>query len=276
MRSALLIELKRAFLGWPFLLTLAVGVMLAAGNSVLVAVPHAMANATYFEYASAKGVQMASMFENWIGTTPYTITTSIFYYALPLLACIPFAASLSDDIASRYASQIIVHIGRRRYFIAKSIAVFATAGTVVIVPLVLNIVTAACLLPQITPDPTTRLFAVMSNSMLAEFAYAHPWGYIATFLVLTFVGSGVFGLTSVALSFFLRNRFAVALTPFIACVMLQLITQGTALAGFAPLNVLLPAQTYPSIFPVVIGLIAASLLAVIAVIARYGSRFEEL
>lgn len=276
MRNMFAFELRRAFTGAPFLLALAVGLILAVANIVLVAAPSALSNGYGQLVDGAVGMNPPSLFGNWIGLTPGTITTAIFYYVVPLIACMPFAASLCSDLDSRYASQVIVREGRGRYFIAKTTTVFLISGVVVIVPLVVNIVTAACLLPQIPPDPTTRLYAVMANSMLAGLFFACPWGYISLFLVLTFIGAGIFGLASSVLAFFVRNVFIVLLVPFAFCAMAQLVTQGTFLAGFAPLNVLLPAQPFPSIFWIVACAMGLTLVVLVAVVLFSGMRYEEL
>ena len=276
MKSAIRLELIRAFKNKLFLFALAVGLILAIANVILIALPASFSEAMWDVSPSFKTQQPPSFFSHWIGLTPFTITTSIFYYILPLLACIPYGASLCSDITSRFSSQLVTRVGRLRYFTAKALSAVLVAGTTLVVPLFVNIVFVACLLPQIMPGPSTHLYAVMANSMLADFFYERPWAYIWVFLALTFFGAGLFGLLSTTLSFFIHNPFIVTLAPFLFCLALQFATQGTILEGFTPLNSLQPSQPYPAVFWIVISLMVLTFVLLAVVIARKGACYEEL
>lgn len=276
MKRMVAFELRRAFVNRGFALSLTAGMVLAVANVVLVAAPYALSDGYAAWRSGAAGQDPPSFFANWMGVTPFSITSVIFYYLLPLLACLPFGSSLYVDLSSGYAHQVVSRAGRVSFFASKSFASFLVAGVVAVAPLVLNIVAVACLLPQIAPDPTTHFYAVLSNTMLADLFYAHPWAYVIVFLALTFFGAGFFGLASIALAFVLRSALAVVLVPFVSCVVLQLATQGTDLAGFAPLNVLVPGQMYPSVFWVVAVIVALSLAVAFAFLMFKGSRYEAL
>lgn len=259
-----------------FVFTLSFGIVIAVANVALVAAPYSLSDNFATLRSGLKGECPPSFFGNWIGATPFTITTSIFYYALPLIACIPYATSLCSDISSNFADQLISRKGRLHYFAAKLLAIVLVCGATTVIPLLINIIAVACLLPQIMPDPTTFMYAVMASTMLAELFYAQPWCYIALFLAMTFIGSGIFGLVSTVLALYVRNIFIVVLAPFMLCVAVQLATQNTSYAGFAPLNVLLPAQPYPSIFWVVTLAILATLAILVIFLLVKGVRYEDI
>ncbi|AEB06499.1 hypothetical protein Corgl_0380 [Coriobacterium glomerans PW2] len=275
MRSILALELKRAFGGAPFVLALIIGIGLSVANIALVAAPYALSEMWAGWRDGAQGCP-PSFFGTWMGQTPFTITTSIFYYALPLLACIPYATSLHADLSSHFATQLLVRKGRANYFAAKASATFLAAGLVSILPLVVNIIGVACLVPQYAPEPTAGIYAVSASSMLGELFYISPWVHISVFLMLTFIMAGLLGMVSVALSFFVRNGFAVLLAPFALCVVIQLVAQNTVFEGFSPLNMIMPAQPFPAVLWIVALEMGICAVALVVALAVRGFRYEEL
>lgn len=276
MRSVLRLELLRAFGNRTFVLVLAVGILLAVVHVALVPFQYAFADIWTYWRQGFGGTYPPSLYSSWIGQTPYSVVTIIFFHSLPLLACIPFADSLCSDLTSRYALQLISRSGRTAYFIAKPIAVALSSGAVALIPLLLNILLTACCVPALPPEPAAGTSLVSSSSMLASVYYDFPLAHIAAFVLIACLLSAAFGLFSTATSFFTTNRFIVVLLPFAICVALNFIMQGTVLAGFSPINIMLPYQPFPSILWVVV-LIILLLWAVPVVVLRLrGRMFEDV
>ena len=59
-----------------------------------------------------------SLYNTWIGSiTGDLFFTVIFYYILPLAACLPFSLSLLDEIKSGYLRQMAIKKGQVRYYL---------------------------------------------------------------------------------------------------------------------------------------------------------------
>lgn len=269
-------ELRRACLNPAFAVVLVVGVACALANIFLVAFPYATSDAYSAWRNGVKGGYPASFHHSWMGQTSFSVTTVIFYWLVPLLACVPFAASLSEDIFSRYADQVIVRVGKRRYFAAKLIASAVSSVLAVAMPLIINIAIVACLVPDIPPEPAAGTFYVAPNTMLVDLFYENPWVYAWLFVAMASALAALCAMASCCVSFVVRNRFVVLLAPFGVCAFLQLAFQGTILAGFSPLNVILPYQPFPSIFWVVCLCFVLSCAAALAFFVYKGSRYEGI
>lgn len=269
-------ELRRACLSPAFAGAILVGVALALANVLLIAFPYATSDVWSAWRAGAKASYPISFHHSWMGQTSFSVTTVMFYWLVPLLACVPFAASLSDDISSHYADQIIVRVGKHRYFSAKLVASAVSAALVVSFPLVLNIAAVACLVPDIPPEPAAGTFYVAPNTMLVDLFYNAPWAYVALFVIMAAVLGSVCAITSCCISFVVRSRLVALLTPFGVCAFIQLAFQGTVLAGFSPLNVILPYQPFPSIFLIVCLCFILSSAALLFFFAYKGSRYESV
>lgn len=273
MNNILTFELRRAFLGKVFWLCFCVGFALAIANIMLTAAPHALLPLFAHLRAGDGTVPAFSFFGEWMGLSG-DIASTIFYYLAPILATVPFGTSLASDLNSCYAVQVISRVGRKKYFAAKLLANFLAAGVVVTVPQIINIAIVACLVPQIPPDPTTGTFMVQSAHMLGDVFYEQPWLFIVIFLILSFVGSGLFSVLASALAFATHNILVVALTPFAVCMAIDLVTQGSPVSGFSPLDVIFPSWVGPSIFWVDVLGILLVLAGLIVFLMWKGSRYE--
>ena len=70
---------------------------------------------------------------------------------MPILAALPMAASLSADMRSGYIKSVLTRTTAKSYYIAKFIAVAATAAVVVTVPFLLDFFLVAMKVPYFQP-----------------------------------------------------------------------------------------------------------------------------
>ncbi|WP_456035352.1 hypothetical protein [Senegalimassilia anaerobia] len=274
MKRAILYEIKRAFCSGGFVVALFVALILSAAQVAMVSAPFAYSDGWQFWRNGVNGAFPPSSYNTWIGLTAYSVFTMMFYYALPLLACFPAASFLCFDVHSGYAYQVVSRIGRARYIASKIFAASLAAIVVIAVPLVLNVVATACFVPALWPDSAEFTFFVDSSNTLASVFFACPLAFIALFSALA-VGLGVTCVAlSYALSFLVSSRFIVLLAPMAACFALQFALQGSAIAGFAPINAILPFQPQPSIFVISAGLQMLAIVALFGVTVLQAKRFE--
>ncbi len=274
MKRAIAYEIKRAFCSSGFAVALLAAMALCVAQVAMVSVPFAYSDGWQFWRSGANGAFPPSFYNTWIGLTAYSVFTMMFYYALPLLACFPAASSLCFDNHSGYACQVVSRIGRVRYIVSKILAASLAAVVVIAVPLALNVVASACLVPALWPDSAEFTFFVGPSNTLASVFFACPLAFIALFSALA-VGLGIACVAfSCALSFLIASRFIVLLAPMAACFALQFALQGSALAGFAPINAILPFQPQPSIFVVSVGLQVLAIVMLFGITVFQAKRFE--
>lgn len=276
MKRVLKMELSRAFASRAFVIALAIGIVLAVIHVISVPFQYGSADIWTRWRSGMGGAYPPSLYSSWIGQTPFSVLTAIFYYSVPLLACVPFADSLCTDLWSRYAIHSISRSGKMHYFASKALAVALSSGAVVLIPLALNFFLAACFVPALSPEPAAGTFFVAPSALLADLYYAHPLLHVAVFLVIACLFAGAFGQISLAVSFFVTNRYVVVLLPFAGCMALNFALQGTFLAGFSPVNMMLPYQPFPSILWVVLLIMAALWGAAVLVMWLKGRAYEDI
>ena len=235
------IELKRAFLNKLFLLALGIGIAIMLYNIVFWVIP------TYYEwqdiwakYGSSKGVYPFSLYNTWIGGRGDTIQNVLYFYLIPIIACIPHASSLLTDYQSNFISQMVTRIDIKKYYFAKIISVFISAGTVVIVPLLLNLLLTACFFPTLIPEVTAGTFSILSTSMWSELFYRHPMIYVLLYLIIIFLFSGFFALSSILLMYIAPNKLLITIAPMVILLITDVLFQmmGDGIYQFSPLQII--------------------------------------
>ena len=169
------IELRRAFSNRAFVAALAIGVVLAVAQLITVVVPYGMSDEWAFWRVGSKGYYPNSLFNSWMGSTPYSLWSVLYFFILPLTVCLPYADSLYADMKSGYAANVVIRGGARRYFLAKTLAVFLSAGVVGVFPQLLNLLGSALFVPVFSPEVSAGTFFVHSSTMLADLFYSSPW-----------------------------------------------------------------------------------------------------
>lgn len=234
------VELRRAFDNKLFVAALVLGIVLSLAQLVTVVIPYGLSDGWAFWRTGSKGSYPYSIFNSWLGSTPFSLWSVLYFFVLPLTACLPYADSLYTDVRSGYAANVVTRGGIGRYFRAKVIAVFLTAGAVGVVPQLINLLGTALLVPALQPEPTAGTFFVSPSAMLADLFYLSPWLYTLFFMVLCFIVCGLMACSCLVFSYLVSNRFMVLVAPFLVCAIAFFALGG--LAGYSPINLLNPAQ----------------------------------
>ena len=222
LRNLLKIELKKAFQNKVFLLMLGVGVLIAM-LSVIQNLPKYYQLLQNNAYAAQKGMQINPMlplftpYSNWIGNDFQFSMTPLFYTLFPLLACLAYGWSYFGERKSGYVMNVAVRTSKKsQYFLAKYIAVFLSGGVVVALPMLLNFLVISCFIPAYQPDLFYGMYYSVSMHFLREWFYAMPLLFVAAILAINFIFGGLLAACSMAITFFVKNKFAVVLLPFMA------------------------------------------------------------
>jgi hypothetical protein len=163
------------------------------------------------------GLYSSTLYNNWIGGIGgYSFLPNLFYLLLPLICVIPYGASYFSDKKSGYQRLLVLKKGKIAYAISKYIATFFSGFTLIIVPLLINLIITACLVPAYIPDPFEVLYyAVTYNQAFSDLFYTHPLLYVSIYIILSAIFAGLWSTVPTALSFFAKNKYIILLLPYV-------------------------------------------------------------
>lgn len=221
MKSYLKIELKKAFTSRMFLITLLIGLAIAA-----VSVWQTVADYFWWIEVEARAAaasdtvyapsHVSSLYREWMGQDNSHAFPALFYMLLPLLAGLAYGWSYFEERRSGYVMNAVVRSRKKsQYFLAKYMAVFLAGGVTILLPLVCSFLALACFEPAYPPEHFDTLYHAVSGHFLRDVYYAFPLAYVLYVMALDFVFAGLLAAASMALAFFLKNKFAVILLPFL-------------------------------------------------------------
>lgn len=247
MSSILGFEMRRAFSNRLFLVAIGINCLIVLSHIAFEVAPNSpIFLDDYYTVRQAYGEYPLSVFNTWIGGQFSIIQVSLYFFILPLVVCVPFTDSLFSDRKTGYARNIATRTDYKKYYGAKIVAVFLSAGVVAVAPLVLDFLLTMLFFPALIPEPSAGTFALGSASLGAELFYSQPFAYVALFLLYIFLFSGLLALSALLFTYLVDNRFIVLLAPFICCVFADFIL--TSLPGrfelFSPSQLLRPDQPY--------------------------------
>ena len=232
MKALLKAEYRKIVRSWPFWVTLAVamGVALFAATASIRSYQAAAAmerQVAAYDPNTLRNPQneIQTLFNEWVGQDFSSAGASLFFLMLPLFAACPYAWSYLSERKSGYEKNMLTRTTRQRYFLAKYIAVFLSGAFVVVVPMVVNLMTVAAFVPAVSPDVQYDIYYAMPpTAMASRLFYAHPWGFVAFRLFTAALFGGLLAGSVVALSFFVRNRYAALLIPFLTLVVINYVS----------------------------------------------------
>lgn len=227
MGPLLKVELKKAFTNKMFFICLAVGIvitMVSIAQNLSSYWAAEVQNLMVAEQGFEKNPMhpMFTPYTNWIGNDYQFPMTSLFYMLLPLLAGLAYGWSYCTERKSGYVAQMVSRSRKKsQYFLAKYIATFLAGGAAVAIPLVLNFIVICCFIPAYTPDNFYWLYYSMDAHFLRGLFFNTPLLFVCCIILLDFIFAGLFAAACVALAFFVKNKFAVILLPFLGVFAVQ-------------------------------------------------------
>lgn len=128
-------ELRRGFTGYGFWLALLIGCAIAVWHGCCMeGAPVGFSHAGDVIYWNEKMMFPPNNVAKSLMGMTLDGQASVFMTVMPILAALPMAASLSADMRSGYIKSVLTRTTAKSYYIAKFIAVAATAAVVVTVP----------------------------------------------------------------------------------------------------------------------------------------------
>lgn len=155
------------------------------------------------------------LFNSWIGGEPFSMGSSIYFFAFPLLVAIPYGWSYCEEKKNGYIRDMVIRSGRTPYYFAKYIAVFLSGGAAMSIPLVFNFLMSAMIFPAVTPNVIyDTMYGVFGGSLMSILYYTAPFLYIIAYLCIDFVFGGLIACISFAMTSVIKNQVGVVAAPF--------------------------------------------------------------
>ena len=160
--------------------------------------------------------EVSNPFKLWLGGEMLSWQASNFFLLLPIIiAAMPFGTSYYTDVKTGFIKNILVRCKKRHYIIGKIIATFLSGAVAVILPLIFSFLFSIATLPSITPISETFSYPINYRSMWGEMYYSEPFKYVIFYIIIIFMFSGLIATFSLVFSFFIKNKLAVLVSPFI-------------------------------------------------------------
>lgn len=168
----------------------------------------------------------------------------IYYFSIILLSTVPYATSYFTDIKNGYIKNISTRMSTTGYLIGKYLAVFVSAGSICVIPLILNTYLTAMVMPSLVPQIGTAVFPMINNKSFAqELFYSNPYICTLLYLVIDFIITGLYGCLALVISRIVNNRYIVMFFPFIVFIVFQAVIIYTPYAMLSPFLIMDLRQT---------------------------------
>lgn len=165
-----------------------------------------------FEAAMREGkgyTQPAVLLQGWLGTDFTSLWEHFFYLTIPLLAAVPWSASYHAEKRDGYLKLVYTKTSRSRYLLSKYTVTFLSGAAAVALPLLLSLYLSALYLPVGAVDAVMFQSAITNRSLWGSDFFSNPLLYALKYITLDAVYGGLFAVSSLFLSFFMKNRFSV-------------------------------------------------------------------
>jgi len=194
----------------------------------------------------------------------------LFSLVAPVLAVLPFADSLAQDVRSGYARSVLVRASYKRYMLAKVAACTLAGGLATGLALALLFVSTNLLFPRgLNMAPYTRRIGIEAKD-LGAFGYLYrsqPDLYIAARIGLGVLFGMTYALFGLAVSTVTTNRYLILATPVVLFFVAQLVIALLGIPRWLPTNAIMPmavqSVTATHVF-IVLGITAGGALCIMA------------
>lgn len=144
-----------------------------------------------------------------------------FLTSLPFIASLVGGSLYGQEVRSKRNLFHLVRLSKRTYLTSLAVASFILGGIASVIPLLINLVTAAFKMPYLKVDLGS--FAIYGKYFFAQkWAEIHSFSMIALVIGIFFIFGGLFALFSLSISYFYANQLIEVLGMFIISFVLNL------------------------------------------------------
>ncbi|WKB49919.1 hypothetical protein QYH60_13275 (plasmid) [Lactococcus lactis subsp. lactis] len=184
-----------------------------------------------------------SPYTTWIGIDPFNFSPSLFFLLIPIIASVPTATLLRQDINNRFIVQLKLRKSLKQVIWSYAIVAFISGFIVIAVPLLINFGSYFFILPNVKPDDmiNSNLTIMNKNTLLVSLYYTHPFFHALLAIIFASFWGGIFSLFTFASSLFIKNKFVALCSGLILQIILLLVNSMLKLPkdiSYAPFNFL--------------------------------------
>ncbi len=185
-----------------------------------------------------------SFYNKWMGGEG---ATSIGHFAplfVPLLACMPFSASLSNDYSSGIINNILVSVTPAEYAAAKSVATFTGGAFLGALPYLISMALNLCTYPLLRLEKATDSSFMGLGMLFYDVWCFHPFLYCVLYLFLIALYAGTLALFGMAMGRILKKAYSIILFPTIMMYAAEHVAYAMGTTAFLPTSVFFPVQVF--------------------------------
>lgn len=208
-------EIKRAFYNWKFFLVImfeTAFIFMFTMEKVMPVYRELYPAMLSDAFTGKNNAYIPGALYQWLGFSLGRYITIIFA-VLPLLAAIPYGASLYMEENNRYCNQVILRGGKKPYYRGKLLGMFFSGGVVAVYPFLLSLLVNMALLPIEHVSATTHEFR-SNNAAFIDVFYEHTGVYLLIYFMELFILFGLLNCCCFIATYIFSNRFVVMSFPF--------------------------------------------------------------
>lgn len=213
MKNIFMMEIRRSLRSRGMILALVIGIALSLMQVIQNQLPMYQANLTKF-YEDFPILPPSNVSEVWIAGNAANLAGFVYFLVFPILAALPFGTSYFDDNRSGFLKGIYMRVPRRQYLAAKYVASLLSGGIAVVIPLIVNLMLALVLFPNLLPNAVYSMSGMGASRMFYEIYYSHPMLYALIFLGIDFLMGGMWACVALAASYLSDYKIIVLISPF--------------------------------------------------------------
>lgn len=222
MKNILSIEIKKALTSKIFLVLLGLSILITVFNVLYVVEAYKEENKDIDKFEEEFNIEynrdqrIYTAYNNWIGGESSTLAFSVFFFIIPLFSMMAYGWSYCNEMNSGYEKNIVIRIGREKYYLSKYIANFLAGGLMVALPLFINFMMVSSFIPALTPDVSYSIYyAINHQHIWSQFFFTKPVLFVGLYLLLDFVIGGLFATLTLLFAYISKNKHATVIAPFL-------------------------------------------------------------
>ena len=135
---------------------------------------------------------------------------------IPACTAVSYSWTYRSEERSGYVRIIIARAGKNAYFFSKHLAVFFAGALVILIPMLVNLLFMACLIPAYSPNVDMAFYyQINTSALLRDLYYAHPMKALLCNVGEITLFAGLWSTVPLAISYFERNLFIALFAPYL-------------------------------------------------------------
>ena len=250
MKRALKIELYKAFHNPLFFGALLVGTLISVVNVIETILRVDRLGSLIIDTLTLEiGLPISASFEGistfvcWLPLHGAGLGNTIFFTVMPIIATMPYGWSYNRERLSGYYYQSITRMGTNNYYFSKYFSVFMSGGTVILLPLLFDLVLVSMICPDVALDVNDSLLPILNYSFCGQLFYRNRWLYVLELCLVEFIWSGSIACLTFLLGSTIHLWIMIVIVPFAMLLSVDFLTSVIA-SLFTTVTPVLPTQLF--------------------------------